>query len=270
MTRSLAIPFLAGLALLAFTGATKAQSSSLQQVDSLLAAGATRAARTDLDRIWADAGRERLTAERRAHALFLRAILAADFEAAEGDLLDVVLGHPTTPQAPDALLRLGQGLLASGQAARAAEYLQRLIRDYPTSPLRPAGALWLARAQRRTSPPREACNTLGEALTSRAGDDEVRALLERERTACAPPTDARFAVQLGAFRDASNAAALARRARAAGVESRVVSIGSGSLRCVRVGRFSSAADAQDALRRLRDAGLGGVVVDDVGEEHPAD
>ncbi len=258
------------LVVVAFASPAAAQVPSLQRVDSLLAAGATEPARAELDRVWADSGSGQLTGERRAHALHLRASLADDFRSAESDLLEIVLGHPSTAYAPVALLRLGQGLLETGQTERAGGYLRRLVRDYPGSGERETGLVWLARAQRRAGGYRAGCETTRNALERGVADAEIAALLERERAAsCEAPSHDRFAIQLGAFRDPSNAAALVDRARAAGAEPRVVMVGSGSLLCVRVGHFSSGVDAERTLRRLRGSGLHGSVVDDVADEKPS-
>ncbi len=256
---------------------------ALDRVDSLVAAGDVAGARASLDR-WFAAAPASGPADARARALFLRAELTPRFAAAEKDLLAVVLGYPTSPQAPDALLRLGQGLAAAGDRERAAGYLRRLVADYPSSPRRAAGYVWLARSLQG----KEACAAARDGLAAATADVEAERLLRAEReaacgsgaragsaatTAASVPAPARaagrYAVQLGAFRDGEHAEALAARARRLGYEPRIVTVGNGSLLRVRVGRWSTQGPAGAAVRSLHDAGLEAALVDDVSAEHPA-
>jgi cell division septation protein DedD len=161
-----------------------AQSPTLDRVDSLIAAAAYHEARTAIDGWWA--GREAANAQgaERARALMLRAILADDPAAAESDYLSIVLGYPATPHAPGALLRLGQGLLISGEAARAAGYLQRLVVDYPGRAERSQGLLWLARANYAARQLDSACQAAREGLRDSRDPDMVAMLRVEEAGAC--------------------------------------------------------------------------------------
>ncbi|MGH7477056.1 MAG: hypothetical protein ACRELD_12250, partial [Longimicrobiales bacterium] len=103
--------------------------SPLARADSLARSGHATAARAHVADWWRANGAA--ASPERPQALYLRAILQRRFSDAEPDLLALVLGYPTTPQAPDALLRLGQGLLAAGDTSRADAYLRRLAIDYP-------------------------------------------------------------------------------------------------------------------------------------------
>ena len=141
------IAALLAVLLLAVPGA--AQDADLDRVDSLIANGEYAAARSAIEQWWrAVEGGRSVSTEARARAHLLRARLAPDFRSAERDYLAVALGHPTTPYAPQALLALGQGYLASGDIGRAVSYLKRLVDDYPRTNLRPVGLLWAARARR--------------------------------------------------------------------------------------------------------------------------
>lgn len=144
--------------------------ATLDSIDSLLARGSYSEARTMLQSWWQSAeGGNAPSAEQRARALFLRARLHTDPRAAEEDYLTLALAHPAAPQAPAALLALGQGLLAAGELQRAATYLERLARDYPSSQLRPVALLWLARVNLAAERPNAACTSArqgGEAARS--------------------------------------------------------------------------------------------------------
>src|SRR5690606_7647138 len=146
MTRTAA--FLLAFALAAPGLARAAQPPSLDRAEERIAHGDYDAARQIVERWWREEPAASPAAVRaeRPRALLLRARLATDLAAAEQDYLALALGYPAAPETGAALLRLGQGLLASGQAARAVTYLERLAIDHPDSPDRATGLLWLARA----------------------------------------------------------------------------------------------------------------------------
>ncbi len=277
------IPALLALAVLA--GRAHGQAAELDRVDALIAAGDYAGARTAIERWWRDGDDvRRAPAAARVRALMLRARLAPDPAAAERDYLAVALGHPTSPFAPEALLSLGQGFLATRDIVRAASYLRRLVDDYPASPHRPTGLLWLARARRLHGDTATACATTRHALESASAD--LATLLRREEAAVCPhaapaaadsspaatPDSApaepagRFAVQAGAFRQPGGARALADRLRRAGHQPRVVLVPGSSLLRVRVGRLADAAAATALARRLGAAGFAAVVVRDADRE----
>jgi cell division septation protein DedD len=278
------------------------QPPSLDEVERLIARGDYAAARQLLNRWWQEESAADPTADRaaRPRAILLRARLATDPAAAEQDYLALTLGYPSSPEAAEALLRLGQGLLAAGQPSRAIAYLERLVRDHPLSPHRPLGLLWLARARRAAGLPGPACEAATEAASVAGSAADLAELIRSEQVAscrripdqprpaasqrraggaAAQPAGAQgaqpapaerpvFAVQAGAFRDPSGAQALAAQLRNAGFEPRIVRIpGSGLVR-VRVGRFSNAAEAEALGARLRAAGFPALVVRDAARETP--
>jgi cell division septation protein DedD len=157
-----------------------AQVPTLDRVDSLVSTGAYADARDTLDRWWSAREAFEVPGSDRARALMLRARLAPDPESAEPDYLAVVLGYPMSSHAPEALLRLGQGLLADGDATRAAAYLQRLVADYPGRPQRPFGLLWLARANSALRRYAAACRAALEGLDGSRSDPDLGALLRVE------------------------------------------------------------------------------------------
>ncbi|HUF11705.1 MAG TPA: SPOR domain-containing protein [Longimicrobiales bacterium] len=284
MTRAL----LAGLFSLLATASVHAQDATLARVDSLAAAGRLSEARSTLAswRVRHPTGSPGAGPAAHAQALFLEGRLATDAAVAIDSYLAIALAYPTSGDAPAALLRLGQGLLASGDAPRAAAYLERLTADYPRAAERPAALLWLARAHTATRRPDRACAASRTGLEASAADAEIRALLRtEEEVACLtteaaaaraepsplpapgdPPAHARFAAQTGAFRDHDSARALAQRLVRAGFDARVAILDGSALARVRIGRFSRLADAEAEAARLRAHGIETIVVDDVPRE----
>lgn len=299
---------LPGAALLAFSvpAAAEAQTPNLAQVEARIASGDVAAARTGMQAWWRARG-EKLTSQDadRARALLLRARMQQEIESARADYLTLVLEHPTSSEAAEALLRLGQSDVAAGEQARAIRYLSRLHTDHPASPHAAVASLWLARAHLRASDEASACAALQKGLTT-AASPGARELLEAEQPrACprlvlsAPSTEAstsgatpraaapnrqpspqrtapaaaaaaraagRFAVQSGAFRDLAGARTVAVRLRAQGHQPRIVRIGTGTLYRVRVGKWATRADAKAVAATLNTNGFESLVVDDVPDE----
>lgn len=265
------------------------QVPTLPRIDSLVTAGDYDAARAALDRWWSARESFDVPGSDMARALMLRAKLQMDPAEAESDYLALVLGYPASPLAPEALLRLGQALLATGDASRAAAYFHRLTADYPGRAERPAAFLWLARARTATRQHAAACEAANAGLAA-AQDPQVAAMLRVEASAAcsvdaqagervdnragdqqpattgpAGPTGD-WAVQTGAFRQRASADALLERLRRAGYSPRLVLVPRSDLMRVRVGQFATSAEASDLLTRLRDDGFDAVVVGDADQE----
>lgn len=276
---------------LVLAGRLYAQGDPLDRAEAHALAGRYDEARALLERWWETAAAEpqQVEARVRARALWLRARLARDAAAAEQDFLALVLGYPTAPEAPEALLRLGQGLLAAGDTERALSYLERLATDYPATPHRAVGLLWLARAQRAAGRVPLACATASDGAAG-GGEPALLSLLKAEQAAtcgvsvpakaAGPSTGAArpagesltgtgdFGVQVGAFREPAGARQTASELRRAGFDARLVHVPANDLLRVRVGRFRAPGDAAALAHRLRDAGFGAIVVDDVAQERP--
>lgn len=180
-------PLLGLLFLLAASTAAFAQDSTLDRVQNLVATGRftdARSALADWERRFADP-RSSASAADRARALYLRGTLAGDPKEAEDAFIAVVLSYPSSAVAPGALLRLGQGLLTAGEPRRALAYLERLHSDYPGTPQRETGWVWLARAQLAAGAPAAACATARSGVDA-VRDANLRTLIELERDqACA-------------------------------------------------------------------------------------
>jgi tetratricopeptide (TPR) repeat protein len=281
------------LLLLALAAAATAaqQQNPVERAEAALDAGDYKTARTLVAR-WLEADEAARTSDGalRPRALLLRAQLERDPTAAVTDYLAIVFGYPSSPQAGEALLRLGQALHHAGEHTRAAGYLERLLADYPGAAQRNAAYLWLARAQRAGAGAAAACATATAGARGAVRDPDLAMLLRAEEAAACqtlaapaaetrtppaaatPPARAttaatgRFTVQAGAFRSAASAQPLAARLQRAGFEARLVTVPANDLVRVRVGRFANQADAAALARRLRDRGFEAMVVSDAVSE----
>jgi cell division septation protein DedD len=299
----------ASLALfLLFSSTTlSAQRHPLDQVDSLVNAGQYALARsTLLDWQRVNLANPAVNAATRARALYLNARLTDDASRAHEQYVAVALSYPTAPEAPMALLRIAQGMLANNEPRRAAAYLERVVRDYPTAPDRPLAYLWLSRTQLALGAVATACATLNGVLESRIGSPDVVALLEaEEKNACSPasvaspapdsvrapvtaspppppprttpppPTetvrpatssDGQYAAQTGAFRNVQTAQTITAQLRRKGFDARLTYLENGTLALVRIGRFRTWGGANTEVRRLQEAGFPAMVVEDANRE----
>lgn len=277
-----------------------AQAPTLDRVDSLVAAADYAAARAAIE-AWATAQTGRGAGAQQARGLMLRARLAPDHAAAEPHYLAIVLGYPIAPEAPRALLRLGQGLLVAGDHTRAAGYLQRFVADYPGHPERTIGLLWLARARNAARQSGTACGAVREGMLDTRDPDLIAMFRVEEAIACGrgadgeqarpvatppatprpaattpvatppaatPPaaTAGRFTAQVGAYRQQQSVDEIVTRLRRAGYEPRVALVPGSSLLRVRVGRFGAAGEASRLVARLKASGFDAVVVGDGHQE----
>lgn len=159
-----------------------ASAQGLDHVESLLLRGRLTDARSALA-LWQEQN-PRAASDQQAHALLLSAQLATDASSATDAYLALALTYPTSRHAPVALLRLGQGLLATREAERARGYLERLVRDYPNASDRAEAMLWLARAERATGRDDAACSTLREAGTLQTRAETSLLIEAEEARAC--------------------------------------------------------------------------------------
>lgn len=250
-----------------------AQVPTLDRVDSLMTAGAYDDARSTIERWWSAREAFDVPGSDRVRAHMLRAGLQEKPVDAEADYLSVVLGYPTSEHAPRALLRLGQGLLASGQHARAAGYLQRLVAEYSGRPERTTGTLWLARAHNAARSPAAACRAARQGIQDAGDRPDLIALLRIEETAaCDAVTagsdadDAVAAVAATAGRqpaepedgspDSADPDAAERPAaqRDAAEPDAAEPEPAGGRFAVQAGAFRQQAGADDLMRLLRDRG----------------
>ncbi|MGH7460788.1 MAG: SPOR domain-containing protein [Longimicrobiales bacterium] len=298
--------YLAFFAVLLLVLPVTAQQRQLERADSLLTAGQFADARTELaDWQRTNPQTARVDPAARSRALYLSARLTTDASRAQEIYLSLVLSYPTARETPDALLRLGQAFLASGEPARAQNYLNRLLADYPAALNRGDGYLWLTRAQAAAGNTHAACATAKRGLANASSyvPEVVAAIQEEERAACsgtalvppmqpvralpaarsdtnAPPTisgpaptsaprnasSARYALQVGAFREVRSASAIVTELRRKGFDARVTYVEGSALARVRVGRFSTAEAAEAEARKLKNARVSSIVVNDALRE----
>ncbi len=179
----------------AVPAAARQVDSGLEQIESLIAADRLEDARAALDE-WVRANPAALSHDRAAAGI-LRGRLARSWNEAEQALLATALGYPASGDAAQALLRLGQGLLTAARTRaepdagrRAVAYLERLVADYPNTPLRAQAFLWLARALHAQGRTAAACSRLEQAPA--APDATTAALIEAERQLrCTAPSNPR-------------------------------------------------------------------------------
>ena len=123
MKSSFAIPLVLAVAALAAAVApapAHAQDTTLERVQNLIVTGRFTDAGSTLaewEQEYGQPGSDATSADR-ARALYLRGLLTSDAAAAESAFLSVVLSYPSSAVAPQALLRLGQGLLTRGEILR--------------------------------------------------------------------------------------------------------------------------------------------------------
>jgi cell division septation protein DedD len=240
--------------------ASRAQKPTLDRVDSLVAAGQVEEARTTLE-AW------KKDNERTARSTFTTARLATRAQDAEDAYLDVSLSYSGSTYAAEALLRLGQARGAAGDATQATVYLQRLIADYPGSAHRSTAEEWLARMQ-----PSAASTPVA---TPKPASPKPQPPAPRPPATATPapapaPALARFAVQVGAFRQIAGARETARKLEKAGFTgARLITVPSNALVRVRVGKFENLADASALSAKLKAAGFSAALVYDVRSEQPA-
>lgn len=118
-------------------------------------------------------------------ALFWRAALASAAVEAEGDYRRIIVEHPTSPRAEDALTRLAQLELARGRHEEALRHLERLAREYPSSPSRARTQYWMARVLLDGDQVARGCARLADArVAAPAEDAELRNQIDYHAQRC--------------------------------------------------------------------------------------
>jgi cell division septation protein DedD len=237
-------------------GSAAQTTPTLDRVEELTRQGMTAEAREVLQAWWSSQ-RSRASRNDLQRGLWLRGRLTTDPAQADLDFRRLVVEYPGGPFSDQALFRLAQLAHAAGDSAVAAGYVDRLVQEYPASPVRREAQAWLATAGPVPEPP--ATGTPGAAPAHR----EQRAVAPPgapgpQPTAAPPKRDPEpvgrgdFTIQLGAFSTLERAEALLRRVSDAGFEGRLVTVPGSELIRVRVGTFDSADGANQVLWRLRD------------------
>jgi len=264
----------------------------LEAAERALEEGRFDEARERVEAWWAEgeAGRDRLSVQQ---ALWLRARLTVDSEAAELLYRRMVVEFPGGNWSDQALLRLASGSQARGEYEPAQRYLQILVRDYPSSPFRVEARAELARldarvarsagaAPARTAPAAPAEPAAAASAPSSAPPVEPPSAGAGARAAAGvtPPVSApspppppsvvegAFTLQFGAFGQPAGARALAAELRVAGLDARVVQVEGSPLYRVRVEAFATREAAETRALALRERGFEVIVSPDRDRERP--
>lgn len=234
------------------------EKASLDQVETLAGGGRTEEAREVLLRWWSESG---TAASRRdvQRGLWLRGRLTVDPAQASLDFRRLVVEFPGGAFSDQALLRLAQMAHAAGDSTGAAQQVQRLVREYPSSPARREAEAWLATAGPVPSP-------LPGVAAAAAPAPVVAAAPPPSAGTPAESAPREFTIQLGAFSSQDRAESLLRRAADEGFEARLAKVPGSDLVRVRVGRFDSQEGADPILRRLLDLGFTAALARDAHRE----
>jgi hypothetical protein len=203
-----------------------------------------------------------------AEVLYAAAVVAASPRDRRLHLQRIAVEYTQSEWADDALLQLAQLDYAARDAAGTVRQIDRLLGDYPESPLKASAALWGARAAFDLRDRDRACRWSDLGLGSVGGDVELRNQLEfqrerclamaREESAAVQPKPAApakgWAVQVAAVKTKAEADTEVARIKRADLPTLVVQ--EGGWFKVRSGPFATREQAQQALSRLR-ASLGG-------------
>ena len=207
--------------------------------------------------------------------LYTQGLVAGSLQDRRLALQRVSVEFSLSPWADDALLLLGQLDYAIDDPASALRYFERILSDYPESPLRATAALWGSRAaweQRKTE---QACRFAAMGIAANAEDVELRNQLAFQQQRCdaqptgtpaptnpppapappppppAPPaqTGPVYRIQAAALQSRTDADQFVARLKTLGFESVVVH--EGRFYKVQAGPFATRDEARAALPRIR-------------------
>jgi len=250
-------------------------AQSLDRVEELSRLGRTEEARALLQQWW-DEARDGAPQRDLQRGLWLRGRLTVDPNLAELDYQRLVVLYPSSPYAPQALLRLAQSAHANGDAATAERNVTTIVRDYPTSPARAEAEAWLRDAG-APPPPTEAPRNAAATSQPAGGNTAVQPPAAPPSSPAINPSTGRtpapadavleWSVQFGAFTDENRAFALHGELIAAGLAARLVRVSGSGFVHVRIGRFATRAEASAQLQQVTAGGFTAAIVrDDRAEE----
>jgi hypothetical protein len=204
------------------------------------------------------------------HVLFTAGLVSDTAETAEQYFRRVSIEYSDSPWADRSLLRLAQLAFADGDLGDSRRYTDRILLDYPTSPVRAEAAFWAGRAEFDLNNSTAGCQYMAQAQSESSENIELgnRAIFYLQRCAdvfaaqragtgnadsaaveTPDPGTTLFTVQVAAVRTASAADAAMQSLQARGYASRVLR--QDGFFKVRVGRFTRRSDADDLARQLR-------------------
>lgn len=244
---------------LLFAVPVAAQSPTLSRVEELARMGRAEEARVELMDWW-ERARDDSSARDLQLGLWLRGRLTVDPAQAALDFQRLVVLYPSSPYAPQAVLRLAQASYTEGDVDAARRHVATLIRDYPSTESRRRAEAWLADAGARPAGQPTAPSTGGNRpAAADAGADQVAPPFRAARPPAEPEI---WFVQFGAFADESRAFALFQDLIDAGLAARLVSVEGSAFLHVRIGRFSTREDANRQLEQVRARGYTASIVRD--------
>ncbi len=208
--------------------------------------------------------RRRLGGLQRADSLYPTALYAAGLVAGNADTAltyfrRVSIEYSQSSWAAPALVRLAQFAYASRDFSTARVSAERVLSDYPVTPVRAQAAYWAGRARLELNELAAACVLMQQAEAEAGTDVEManqaRFYLQRCRGMAPAPAEttraaATFTVQVAAVRSAAAADELMRRLTQYGYQPRAVREPDGLLK-VRVGRYPSRTEAQRVAAALK-------------------
>lgn len=250
---------LAGVVALPFALPLSAQSPTLERVEELARMGRAEEARVELMDWWGGA-RDGSSSRDLQLGLWLRGRLTVDPAQAALDFQRLVVLYPSSPYAPEALLRLAQASHAQGDGDAARRHVATLIRDYPSSESRREAEAWLRSAG---APPERTARAPAPATPAVTPSDQAAPdTTPPFRAPRAPAESAVWFVQFGAFADESRAFALHEELVDAGLAARLVSVQGSAFLHVRIGRFATREEAAAELEAVQARGYTASIVRD--------
>lgn len=244
---------------------------ALDRVEELARAGRAVEARVLLSEWW-EGGRRMASRDAEQRAIWLRGVLTVDPGQASLDFWRLVVEYPLGPYTARALARIAGAADVSGDRAAAVRARETLVREHRGTPEAQRARAWLeARGEQPPGPVEPAARPPdveagGAEPTSGAGDEAGGRADPAEEAGASVRGD--YAVQLGAFSTMIRARELMERARAAGLEPRLVRVPGSALARVRVGRFTGRPAAEELRRRVVGLGLEALVSEDASSEQP--
>ena len=199
--------------------------------------------------------------------LYTMGLVSRSIEEMRRNYSRIVIEYSASPWADDASYRLGLLDYAAGDQTGALRNWDRILNDYPDSPLIPTASEWAAKAYFQQRKQAQACRWLTAGMAGAGEDVELRNRLEFLNGRCAagavqpkdtaptapatPATPARtgFAVQVGAVNTRAAADQMAQRVKSAGFTPYVVE--EGGLFKVRAGPYADRPAAQRAAEQIR-------------------
>lgn len=250
-------------------------AQSLDRVEELARLGRAEEARELLTQWWEEA-RDAASQRDLQRGLWLRGRLTVEPNLAELDYQRLVVLYPSSPYAPQAILRLAQSAHANGDAATAQRHVATIVRDYPTSQVRAEAEAWLRDAGTppppteapRTAPPTTATRDPAPPTSPTPVPTPVPTPAPAQGRPTAPADEALlWSVQFGAFTDEERAFGLHAELVSAGLAARLVRVAGSGFVHVRIGRFATRAEASTQLQQVSARGFSAAIVrDDRAEE----